>query len=363
MSSVEDAEAIHREAIVVVGHSDIIASNVDYFRATGERRVLERRHLPTLRQGGATVICDHLGGDTRYAYLPAIALTTSPLRRIMRVLDHAHCEAKESEAIVLVDTVDDIRRAKREGKIALVLCIEGASPLEDDLSYLRNFHRLGVRSLGLTHNWRNQVADGVMERSGGGLTHFGADVVRECQSLGILVDVSHLSDRGLEDVLAISTRPIIASHSNARALRNHVRNLTDDQIRAIAQRGGVVGIHALNALVSDAAEPGIGDVVQHIQHIANVGGIDCVGIGPDLMENWREDLYRSAAEGAQTFMSVPVKKMNFCYPKGFSSLAELPNITKGLVAVGFSRQDIEKVLGGNFMRLYAQMWPGRETRA
>lgn len=353
---------IHRRSIVVAAHTDIIGADVDYHRVLGQRAVLEARHVPTLRRGGVTVFLDHLGGDSRYAFLPATSLSTTPLRRIMRMFDHAHCEARESPSIVLVDTVDDIHRAKREDKLAMVLCLEGASPLEDDLAYLRNLHRLGLRSLGLTHNWRNQLADGVLERSGGGLTHFGVDVVRECNELGIIVDVSHLSDRGLIDVLEFSSKPIIASHSNARAIRPHVRNLDDGQIRAIASAGGVIGVHALNTLVGDTPKPPLSELLRHIVHIAEVGGIDCVGLGPDLMENWQECLFRSVTESAPTFMSVPVKKMDFEYPTGMSSLGETPNITRGLLELGFGEEDVAKVLGGNFMRLFTQAWPSRSAR-
>jgi membrane dipeptidase len=353
---------LHKEAIVVAAHTDIIGADVDYHRIAGKRAVFEERHVPILRKGGVTVFLDHLGGDSRYAFLPATSLTTTPMRRVMRMIDHAHREAEESSSIILVDTVEDIHRAKREGKIAMVLCLEGASPLEDDVAYLRNLHRLGLRSLGLTHNWRNQLADGVLERSGGGLTHFGVEVVRECNRLGVIVDVSHLSDRGLEDVLAVSQKPIIASHSNCKAIRPHVRNLADAQIRGIAERGGVIGVHALNTLVGDTPQPPLSELLRHIQHLANVGGIDCVGLGPDLLENWQEDIFKAVTEGAPSFLSVPVKKMSYSYPVGMSSLGDTPNITRGLVELGWKRDDILKVLGGNFMRLFAEAWPARPAR-
>jgi membrane dipeptidase len=348
---------LHNEAIVVAAHTDIIGADVDYQRIAGLRAVLEERHVPTLRKGGVTVFLDHLGGDSRYAFLPATSLTTTPMRRVMRMFDHAHCEAQESASIILVDTVEDIHRAKRQGKIAMVLCLEGASPLEDDIANLRNLHRLGLRSLGLTHNWRNQLADGVLERSGGGLTHFGVAVVRECNRLGVIVDVSHLSDRGLEDVLEFSKKPIIASHSNCKAIRSHVRNLSDAQIRAIAEHGGVIGVHALNTLVGDTPQPPLSELIRHIEHLAEIGGIDCVGLGPDLLENWQEDIFKAVTESAPTFMSVPVKEMSYCYPVGMSSLGDTPNITRGLVDLGWNREDILKVLGGNFMRLFTQAWP------
>jgi membrane dipeptidase len=353
----EEIAKLHEATIVVIGHTDIIGSDVDYHRATGNTAVLEKRHVPTLRAGGATVFLDHLGGDSRYGFLPTDLLTTTPFQRVMRMFDHAHHEAEESPSIILVDTVDDIHRAKRENKIALMLCLEGGAPLEH-ISYLRNLHRLGLRSLGLTHNWRNHLADGALERSNGGLTYFGAEVVTECEKLGVIVDVSHLSDRGTDDVIAITKRPFMASHSNARAVQPHIRNLSDAHIKAIAERGGVIGIHALNSMVAGEAST-VDDMVRHVGHIIDVGGVDCVGIGPDLMENWQEDIYRKVTEGASSFMSIPVKKMNFAYPEGFRSLAETPNITASLARAGFKPEVIRKVLGGNFMRLFNEYWPGK----
>src|SRR5215471_17988954 len=144
-----EAAKLHNESIVVVGHADIIACDVDWRRENGERGVLDRRHLPTLRAGGVSVICDHIGGDAPYGYLPATRLSTTYLQRFMRALDHAYAEIEESPNFILAKTTADIRRAKREGKIALVICLEGGAPLEQEISYLRNFYRLGLRCLGL----------------------------------------------------------------------------------------------------------------------------------------------------------------------------------------------------------------------
>ena len=210
--------------------------------------------------------------------------------------------------------------------------------------------------LGLTHDRRNSVAEGVLERSGGGLTFFGTDVVTECNRLGIVVDTAHLSRRGIEDVLEISTHPIIVSHGNANAVYPIVWNLTDNHIGAIARKGGVIAVHALNAVVSSSLHPTLDDLLKHIIHIAEVGGIECVGIGPDLMENWEEGLFKLVTQGVPKFMSVPVKTFDFSYPAGMSSLADLPNITAGLLSRGFSTDDVTKILGGNCLRLFEQVW-------
>lgn len=279
-----------------------------------------------------------------------------PLKRVMRNLDHVYMEEQECDSILIARSVADIRRAKQEDKIALVICLEGASPLEDELSYLHNFHRLGLRMLGLTHDRRNSAAEGVLERSGGGLTYFGVDLVTECNRLGIVVDAAHLSGKGIEDILEMSSHPIIVSHGNAKAVHSVIWNLTDDQIRGIAQKGGVIAVHALNVVVSSASHPTLDDLLRHIVHIAEVGGIDCVGIGPDLMENWQEELFKLVTQGVPKFMSVPVKPFDFSYPVGMSSLAELPNITVGLLSLGFSTEEVTKILGGNCLRLFEEVW-------
>jgi membrane dipeptidase len=350
------ASKLHEDSIVIVGHSDIIASDVDWRRESGERRVLERRHLPTLRAGAVTVVCDHVGGDAPYGYLPATRLSTTYLQRFMRALDHTHTEIAESSHFILAITTADIRRAKCEGKIAVVICLEGGAPLEQEISYLRNFYRLGLRCLGLTHDVRNEIGDGVRERSAGGLTHFGMKVVEECNRLGIVVDVSHLSDRGTEDVLATSSQPIIASHSNARRLCPHPRNLTDELIRGIAKGGGVIGFHALDAFISTNPDPTLEDLLRHIAHIADVGGPDCIGIGPDLMENWDASVFTTPTERSSTVNGIPAMRMKCTYPKGMRSNAELPNLTEGLLKLGFSAQDVGKFLGGNFMRVFDGVW-------
>lgn len=351
-----EATDCHEASIVIVGHSDIVASDVDWRRESGELSVLERRHLPTLRAGGVTAICDHVGGDAQYGYLPATRLTTTYLQRFMRALDHTHSEIAESEHFVLARTTADIRRAKREGRIAVVICLEGGAPLEQEISYLRNFWRLGLRCLGLTHDVRNELGDGVRELSAGGLTHFGTKVVEECNRLGIVVDVSHLSDRGTEDVLAVSTQPIIASHSNARRLCAHPRNLTDELIRGIARRGGVIGFHALDAFISPNPEPKLDDLLRHICHIAEVGGPDCIGIGPDLMENWDASIFTAPTARSSVVNGMPAMQMKWSYPEGMQSNAELPNLTEGLLKCGFSAEDVRKFLGGNFMRVFDAVW-------
>jgi membrane dipeptidase len=350
------ARTVLRESIVVLGHTDIAASDVDWRRESGERHVMDRRHYPTLASGGVTVVCDHVGGDWRYGYLPATRLSTDSLQRFMRVLDHTYSELAESDHFVLATTTADIVEAKRNGKIAFVICLEGASPLQNEISYLRNFYKLGLRCVGLTHDVRNEVADGIRERNGSGLTHFGVSVVKECESLGIVVDVSHLSDRGTEDVLEVSSGPIIASHSNARALCANRRNLPDHLIRGIAKGGGVIGFHALDRIVSDQPNPTLDHVLKHIAYVAELGGVDCVGVGPDIMENWDPHIVDYVSERSSTIHGIPVTHWKHGYPEGMKSNADLPRLTEGLFGLGFDDDEVAKILGRNFLRVFDAVW-------
>lgn len=355
----EVARKLIKDSIVVLAHTDLAASDVDWRRESGDRNVLDKRHAPTLRAGGATVVCDHVGGDWRYGYLPATRLHTDSLQRFMRVLAHTYAEMEESEHFVLAKTVEDIYDAKRDGKIAFLICLEGASPLQNEISYLHNFYRLGLRCFGLTHDVRNEVADGIRERNGGGLTHFGVTVVKECDRLGIVIDVSHMSDRGTDDVLETSTQPIIASHSNARALCSHRRNLTDERIKGIAKTGGVIGFHCLDRLVSDKPGATVEDVLRHIAYIADLVGTDHIGVGPDVMENWDPNIVNYMSERSSTINGIPQMHWKHGYPKGMSTNADLPDLTERMLKLGFTSEDVVKFLGGNFMRVFKKVWKPR----
>lgn len=350
------AKDLHNRSIVIIGHSDIIASDVDWRRESGARRVLEERHFPTLKRGGATVFCDHIGGDAPYGYLPATNLKTTFVQRFMRALDHTYNEVAESDHFIIARSTDDIRRAKAEDKIAIVICLEGGAPLENEISYLRNFHRLGLRCLGLTHDIRNELADGILERSAGGLTYFGVDVVRECNRLGVVIDVSHLSDKGTQEVLEISTEPITASHSNARALCDIPRNLPDYLIRGIASKGGVIGFHAKDGFISQKARPSFEDMMAHIMRIVELGGPDCIAIGPDLMENWEPEVFTSVYDRSSKVCGIPTGSITWTYPPGMQSNAELGNISEWLLRRNTSEADVIKLLGGNLLRLFDTVW-------
>lgn len=371
------ALAIHKRAIIVDGHNDIPTPMYD-----------ESYDLATLTKGKF-----HLDGDPFHTDLQRFRQSgiTGEFFSIYVSADYVKTGGSASHALNLIDsvyaaiekypneflpctTVADIRRAKRLGKICALMGIEGGHAIEDSLATLREFYRLGIRYMTLTHNNTNNWADSnrAAEMKHNGLTDFGKEVVREMNRLGMLIDVSHVSDKTMSDALDVSTAPIIASHSSARALANHPRNVPDDLLRRIAKNGGVVMVNfypafldarnnteenerarrlkpqleALKAQYKDDTaryneaerklfaanpifKPSYTRIVDHIDHIKQIAGIDHVGIGSD-------------------FDGVPG------LPQGMNGMEDLPLVTYEMLRRGYSEQDIRKVLGENFLRTFAR---------
>ena len=278
---------------------------------------------------------------------------------------------------MLATTAADVRRAVADHKIAALMGMEGGHMINDDLAQLRKYAGLGVRYLTLTHFGNNNWADSSTDKPAhNGLTPFGKDVVRELNKLGVMVDISHVSDKTFYDALAVTSAPVIASHSSCRAIANHPRNMTDDMIRALAKNGGVMMINYHAAFLSEefrvASEKKSGNVVasmaamskkcggneacttmeseridheamakgelpkvswekiiEHIDHAVKIAGADHVGLGSDF-------------DGA----TMPI---------GLEDASKLPKITDALLKKGYSEQDITKILGGNILRVMEQV--------
>ena len=342
------AARLHAEAIVIDQHSDIQMDVVAH-RGRGETRVLAARHLSGLTQGGFNgVVLGTLGryGLQLYPYLQ------TPTHAALQMIDSIYQERDETpDALMLATKAEDFRRAKREGKIAFAFGMEGVEPIGQDLSMLRTFYRLGLRVAQPTWHNRNLAADGCGEPFPSGLSNFGRALIQEMNRLGILVDLAHLAEPGFWDVVKLSTKPVMVSHANCKALCNHPRNLTDDQIRAIGGMGGIVGAVFLGGFVR-AKDATIEHVLDHIDHLVKLIGVDHVGLGPDYIDYNPEmiiaalDVAGVARSGLET--TIP-------YAKGAETAAELPNITRGLVARGYAEEDIKRILGGNFLRLFERV--------
>ncbi|MGI6642005.1 MAG: dipeptidase [Limnochordia bacterium] len=235
--------------------------------------------------------------------------------------------AENPEALGFAGSGSAVRDLHKQGKVACMLAVEGGEVLQGSLAHLRTLYRLGVRILTLTWNYRNALGNGQAEGTeSGGLSPFGRAVVKEMNRLGMLIDVSHLNEPGFWDVLELSEAPVIASHSCARVLRDHPRNLTDDQIRAIAAKGGVIGVNFYPGFLTEEGEATLDDVINHIEHFIAVGGEDCVGLGSDF-------------DGIDST------------PGQLADCSTLPRIAHRLAERGWPRELIAKVMGENFLRI------------
>jgi membrane dipeptidase len=318
---------LHRDSIVFDGHCDTLLEILDGRRPFGERSTKGHIDLPRLREGGVTA-------QVFAVYLEDKFLPASAVKQTLRILDVLFRELQaHPDDFALATCAADIEAAKASGKVAAVIGIEGAEALEGDLGVLRMLYRLGVRLLTVTWSRRNQAADGGYEmRTGGGLTEFGVKLVQECNQLGIILDISHLAPAGVRDVLELCRQPVVASHSNSRALCSHWRGLDDEQLRALAATGGVAGVTFVPAfLADDRKEANLERLLDHVDHMAGVAGIDHVGLGSDF------DGFHPPA------------------PKGLEDVTRLPAITEGLVRRGYSDDDVRKVLGGNWLRVLRQV--------
>lgn len=240
--------------------------------------------------------------------------TVDRVRRVLRTIE-------EGDA-VLAESPEAVRRAKAEGRIALLPALEGADGLEGSIENLRALHDLGVRLVQLVHFRVNGIGHIQTDSASGGLTEFGREVVREMNRLGMIIDLAHANTRTIQDVLALSEDPVIFSHTGAMALHEAARHVTDDEIRAIAAKGGVIGIWPNGEQVPDLDE-----MVRHIDHVRQVAGIDHVGIGSDLRGMSR-------------------------YTAGFDEDADFQAIAEALLARGYTAEEVGKVMGGNFFRVW-----------
>jgi membrane dipeptidase len=367
---------IHKKAIIVDGHNDIPSPMVDEdfdlaanslgkFHKDGDPF---HSDLNRFKQSGIT-------GEFFSIYVAASYATAGgSARRALDLIDATYREVeKYPNQLTFCTRSEEIRRAKKIGKMCVLMGIEGGHAIEDSLYALRDFYRLGVRYMTLTHNNTNNWADACCsEAKHGGLSDFGKEVVKEMNRLGMLVDISHVSDETMNDVLDVSSAPIIYSHSSARKFSDHKRNVPDDILKRVAKNGGVVMVVFYPAFLDqryrdessqrdqrlkpqlDAIReqykndrqglneatrklyaanpiyvPSYTRIVDHIDHIKQVAGIDYIGIGSD-------------------YDGVPL------LPEGMNGAEDLALVTYEMLRRGYSEKDILKVLGGNFMRAFAQ---------
>lgn len=262
-------------------HSDIPFRLVRERNPDGERSVLAEEFLPAMRANG--VLARIAAVYIKDEFVPEMAIN-----RALRTIQAVYDDAARADGVEVARTAAAVRENAAAGTASLVLGLEGAEPLGRDPALLDIYHRLGVRVLGLTHARRNFAGDGAALQTGadrevreGGLSAFGRDLLERAGNLGVVVDTAHLNERGFFDAVALADAPVLNSHSNCRALADHPRNLTDEQIEAVADTGGVVSLTALNFTLA-ADRPTLTDVLDHLDHAVEVAGVDHVGLGFDF---------------------------------------------------------------------------------
>lgn len=370
------AVKIHRKAIIVDGHNDIPSPLVDddFDLATNSVGKFHNDGDP-FHTDLARFKASGITGEFFSIYVGGGRMQThDSMRRAMDMIDATYREVERHPgALTMCTTAGEIRRAKKADKVCVLMGIEGGYAIENSLYALRNFYRLGIRYMTLTHNVSHDWADAHRgEVKNNGLSDFGKEVVREMNRLGMLVDISHVSVKVMNDVLDVTTAPLIASHSSARGVSDHTRNVPDEVLKRVAQNGGVIminfyasfldertnkeeneraarlkpqidalreqfkndplGFNEAERKLFDANPIYIADykrIVDHIDHIKKVAGIDIVGIGSD-------------------FDGVPF------LPAGMNGMEDLVLVTYEMLRRGYTETEIRKVLGENFLRAFAK---------
>ncbi len=293
-------------------HNDLLLG-VEFERRRGHGDPFGDFWLPQLRDGNVTL-------QVLPVYIEEEFAGGNTLRRAMVVLETARWMADlHPQDVAIAETGDQITQIIDSGRIALVLALEGGEPFGSDLGLIDGFARLGVRIASMTWNRRTMLADGVGERAtGGGLTSLGRAAVAAMEDLGIIIDVSHLADAGVRDVLEVATRPIMATHSSCRALHDHPRNLTDAQMASIVDTGGIVCVNAFGGFLSD--EPTISTYIDHIAHAVSVVGEGSVGIGADFIDDLME-IINPIMEGALVDTIPVIDELRS--PRDYPAVADL----------------------------------------
>ena len=378
---------LHNAAFVCDGFQEMDAEYVFSFLQEEERVVtggwspFGESYLPRLRRQGANMVVMSVGGD----HVAQVMYSASEHRfwDAHKKLDLLNTELEAgADSFILCRNGHDIETARQSGKVAIVATMAGGRPLHGKanlnlLSSLRSLYRQGLRVLQLTGNGRNRLADGVAQScTCGGLTGFGEKVTREARRLGMVIDTAQLSDHGFYDLLETIDGPLIDSHTGCAAICDHPRNISDQRIKAIAERGGVIGISFRAALIrADEPRPGVEGLLRHLDHIANLVGIDHLGLGPDYC-SFPTPVERERVKGFGLLgpdfctMDRRTPAQSEKYPgwidgiwyglresdfiAGIDETDDFPSITQMLLAHGYSETECRLVLGENWYRFYRE---------
>ncbi len=315
------AVEVHRAALVIDLHCDTLLEVAARTRDIRDRSSRGFIDLPRLREGG-------VGAQVFAAFIHPKQAARGFTRALELTNAFERMLEENPRSLGKVTGASEIVTFRREGRIGAILAIENGDALEQDLANLDRLHHRGVRMMSLTWNASNPLADGALEAVHGGLTQFGRQVVARMQELRMVIDLSHLSPQSFWDVLVIAHGPMVASHSSAAGVTPHPRNLTDAQLQAIAQLGGVVGVNFFPVFLG---EPTLDRLLDHIDYLVRVMGVDHVGLGSDF------DGFTGQVQGLE-------------------DVSKLPNLTAGLLARGYRQEQLLKILGGNVLRVFRDVW-------
>ncbi|MEK7341037.1 MAG: dipeptidase [Candidatus Binatota bacterium] len=331
-----------KNTVVVEGHRDVYEQL--YRKSVGEETPIRDAIAPRLIRDGINVCVYAISGDS-YSHTQN---TGRYLETALENIDMFLAEAPKSEGMIsLIRTRSDLPEKVRPGNISFLLHFEGGMPLQGGIHQLRNFYRLGLRSMQLTWNFRNELGDGVWEnRTKGGLTRFGVEVIKEMNRLGMVVDLSHMNREGFFQSLEVATAPLIVSHANACALLDNPRNLGDDQLKAIAAQGGLVGIFALPDRVAKK-DANLEDLLKHLDYMVELMGIEHVALGLDFIKY----------DGPRTLKDQHHPLHKRTYVKDFEEIEDMPKLIEGLVRHGYKEKEIALILGGNSLRVFKTILP------
>ena len=326
--------------------------------------VMDRSHLEHMRDGGVTAANHTITLGDGHDFREAVD-------RIVAVDEHLAANADLGRR---VDSVAGIRAAKRDGVVGLVYGFQNATPFEGDERLVRVFASLGVRIVQLAYMTANLLADGCLEPRNAGLTEFGRAVIRELNGARILIDLSHVGDRSTLEAIDASEAPVAFTHANARALSPSPRNKTDEAIRALAARGGVIGFSSLPSFVSeDPRDANLERYLDHIDHAVQLVGLSHVGLGLDFVEGhvpgslqpraprWGGANLPAGSAGLAKMLPARLRDdaaalLYLPYAEGIRGSADLPNVTEGLLRRGYSDTAVEAIIGGNWMQLLERVW-------
>lgn len=279
-----------------------------------------------------------------------------------------HLVAREYDNCIVVDTADDIRRAKAENKAAFIITAQGGDFIGDKLHRVEAFQRLGLRMMLLAYNRTNLICDGALDRTTSGLTRFGELVVDECNRVGILLDCTHTGKNATLQIIERSSKPVVFSHSNPNGLVPNPRNIDDDQIKACVARGGLIGLAPWGPLVMKPGTthwPTVDEFIDHIEYVINLtGSTDHIGIGTDMSlgtypdhehDPWGEPKWPSVADDYTRHITGDVRSPRRAL-NGFSNFTEVLNLVDKFLARGYSDEDVHKLLGQNYLRIFDEVW-------